>query len=136
MYLGIQYASSGSVLLSGISHLLSSSTLSTSSCVLSSSGHSIKCTSLSRLPQLGHCSSGNASLEYKPTFTLCHKSPRIVWNTKLYTYLAYLPWQGQDVPNPLRQSVHWAICFLDGSVDSFSPFLCLHETKVVLIFCP
>ncbi len=75
IYLGIQYASSGSVLLSVSSHLLSSSTFSIKSLVLSSSGHSIRCAAVSRLPQFGHRLSGNASPEYISTMIEFHRNP-------------------------------------------------------------
>ena len=35
--------------------------------VRSSLGQSMRCTAVSRLPQLGHCSSGSSSPEYRPT---------------------------------------------------------------------
>ncbi len=69
IYLGTQYAKSGSVLLSVSSHLLSFSMFSIRSRILSLSGHSIRCATVSRLPQLGHHLSGDSSPEYIPTLT-------------------------------------------------------------------
>jgi hypothetical protein len=77
IYLGIQYASSGSVLLSVSSHLLSSSTFFISSLVLSSSGHSIRCAAVSHLPQVGHHLSGDTSSEYFPTLTHVPQNPDV-----------------------------------------------------------
>jgi hypothetical protein len=69
IYLGIQYTSSGSVLLSVSSHLLSLSTFFIRSLVLSSSGHSIRCAAVSRLLQFGHRLSEDTSPEYLLTLT-------------------------------------------------------------------
>ena len=77
MYLGIQYASSGSVLPSLSSHLLSLSTFSMSSRVLSSSGHNMRCAAVSRLPQFGHRSSGCVSPVYIPTLTRVPQNPDV-----------------------------------------------------------
>ncbi len=75
IYLGIQHASSGSVLLSVSSHLLSSSTFSIKSLVPLLSGHSIRCMAILHLPQFGHCLSGDASPEYIPTMTRVPQKP-------------------------------------------------------------
>ena len=77
IYLGIQYASSGSVLLSVSSHMLSLSTFSIRSLVLSLSGHSIRCAAVSRLPQMGQRLSGNATPEYFPTLTQVPQNPDV-----------------------------------------------------------
>ncbi len=54
IYLGIQYRISGLVILSFDIHLDMSSTVSASKRVLDSSGHSMRCAAVSRLPQFGH----------------------------------------------------------------------------------
>ncbi len=77
MYFGIQYASSGSVVLSFYIHLTSSSTFSSRSRVLSLSGHNIKCAAVSRLPQFGQSLSGSNSPEYIPTLTRVPQNPDV-----------------------------------------------------------
>ncbi len=77
IYLGIQYASSGSVLLSVSSHMLSLSTFSIRSLVLSLSGHSIRCAAVSHLPQFEHHLSGDTSPEYLPTLTWVPQNPDV-----------------------------------------------------------
>jgi hypothetical protein len=77
IYLGIQYASSGSILLSVSSHMLSLSTFSIRSLILSLSGHSIRCVAISCLPQFGHRSSGDTFPEYLPTLTQVPQNPDV-----------------------------------------------------------
>jgi hypothetical protein len=77
MYLGIQYASSGSVLLSVSSHLLRLSTFSIRSLVLLMSRHSIRCAAISCLLQFGHHLSGDTSPEYIQTLTRVPQNPDV-----------------------------------------------------------
>ncbi len=76
MYLGIQYASSGSVMPSLSSHCSSLSVLSISSWVLSLFEQRRRWAAVSRLPQVGHLSSGRDVPEYNPTCTLVPQNPK------------------------------------------------------------
>ncbi len=131
MYLGIQYASLGSVQLSVLSHLLSSSMLSIRRRILSLSGHSIRCESISRLLQFGHRSSGNASLEYNQTLTWVPQKPKVCLDHQILFMWPCVSGRAQGVPNLPDQSIHWAIYFLYGSWGSSLQTPYLHGNGVV-----
>ena len=83
MYLGIQYASSWSVMPPFSSHCPSLSVLSISNWVLNSFEQRSRWAAVSHILQLGHLSSGHGVAEYRPTWTLVPQKPEFCLNLQI-----------------------------------------------------